>query len=93
MIIGIISVDLHIPDSQSLKDKRQVVKSLISRTRNKFNVSMAEIGGQDKWQRALIGIVSVGNEKRFVNQVLDRVMNFIRSVPFVNLIGYQIEFL
>lgn len=93
MIVGILSVSLQVPASQSLKDKRQVVKSIIEKTKNRFNVAVAEIGDHELWQRALIGIVTIANEKKFVNQVLDKVLNFIRSNPFINLIDYQIEIL
>lgn len=93
MIIGILSVSVFIPGSQSLKDKRQVIKSLMEKTRNRFNVAIAEIGDQDLWQKASFGIVCVANEKKHVNQVLDKVLNFIRSIPLVSLIDYQIEIL
>jgi uncharacterized protein YlxP (DUF503 family) len=93
MIVGILSVSVHIPGSQFLKDKRQVIKSLIEKTRNRFNVAMAEIGDQDLWQKALFGVVCIANEKKIVNQMLDKVLNFIRSVPLISLIDYQIEIL
>ncbi|MHB8482097.1 MAG: DUF503 domain-containing protein [Nitrospiria bacterium] len=93
MIIGVLSVRLHIPGSHSLKDKRQAIKSVIERTKNKFNVAVAEIGDNDLWQRAVLGIVCVGNEKKIVNQIIDNVLNFIRSFPFIALIDFQIEIL
>lgn len=93
MIVGILSVSLQVPGSQSLKDKRQVIKSLIEKTKNRFNVAVAEIGDQELWQRALIGIVTIANDKKFVNQVLDKVLNFVRSNPIIHLIDYQIEIL
>ncbi|MBI1820511.1 MAG: DUF503 domain-containing protein [Nitrospirae bacterium] len=93
MIIGILSVSIHIPGSQSLKDKRQVIKSVMERTRNKFNVAIAEIGDNNLWQKAVLGIVCIGNEKKFINQVIDSVLNFIRSFPSLSLIDFQIELL
>ncbi|MFI5304636.1 MAG: DUF503 domain-containing protein [Nitrospiria bacterium] len=93
MIVGILSVSVHIPHSQSLKDKRQVIKSLIEKTRNNFNVAIAEIGDQDLWQKAILGIVCVANEKKIINQMLDKVLNFIRSTPVIHLIDFQIEIL
>lgn len=93
MIIGILSVSVHIPGSQSLKDKRRVIKSLIEKTRNRFNVAIAEIGEHDLWQKSLFGIVCIANEKKFVNHLLDKVLNYIRSVPLISLIDYQIEIL
>lgn len=93
MILGILSVRLHIPESRSLKDKRQVIKSLLAKIRNKFNVSVAEIDDNDLWQQAVIGIAAIGNEKRFINGVLDQVLNHIRSLPLVQLVDFQIEIL
>ena len=92
-MIGILSVSLHIPGSQSLKDKRQVIKSVIERTRNKFNVAIAEIDDNDLWQRAVLGMVCIGNEKKIVNQIIDKTLNFIRSFPLIALIDFQIEIL
>ena len=74
MIVGICTVELFIPDGQSLKSKRQVVKSLKDRIRDKFNVSVAEVGEQDLWQKAVLGIACVANETAYVNQVLDQVL-------------------
>jgi uncharacterized protein YlxP (DUF503 family) len=84
---------LFIPDGQSLKSKRQVVKSLKDRLRDKFNVSVAEVGGQDLWQKAVLGIACVANESAYVNQVLDQVLNQIRSVPMVEIVQSRIELL
>lgn len=91
MIIGICTVVLFIPDKNSLKGKRQVVKSIKDRVKSKYNVSIAEVDGQDLWQKAVLGIAFVGNEKKFVNQVLDSVLGFIRSTPLVEVIDYKIE--
>ena len=93
MIVGVCTVELFIPDGQSLKSKRQVVKSLKDRLRNKFNVSVAEVGGQDLWQKAVLGIACVANETAYVNQVLDQVLNQIRSVPMVEIVQSRIELL
>jgi uncharacterized protein YlxP (DUF503 family) len=93
MIIGILSLRIHIPGSLSLKDKRQVIKSIMERTRNRFNVAVAEIDDQDLWQKAVIGVVCIANEKKFINQMLDKVLNFVRSFPAIHLIDFQIEIL
>jgi len=93
MIIGLCTVELYLPDSQSLKAKRQVLLSVKDRVRDRFNVSIAEVGDQDLWQIAVLGIACVANEQKHVNQVLDQTVNLIRSVPMVDLIQCQIEFL
>ncbi|MEK7279056.1 MAG: DUF503 domain-containing protein [Nitrospirota bacterium] len=91
MIIGICTIVLFIPDKNSLKGKRQVVKSIKDRVKSKYNVSIAEVDDQDLWQKTVLGIAFVGNEKKFVNQVLDSVLGFIRSTPLVEIIDYKIE--
>jgi uncharacterized protein YlxP (DUF503 family) len=72
--------------NRSLKAKRQTLKSLIQRIKSRFNnVSVAEVGSHDLWQKATIGISFVGNESRFVNSVLDRVTQFIESTGVVEM--------
>ena len=93
MIVGLCTVELYLPESQSLKAKRQVLLSVKDRVRDRFNVSIAEVGDQDLWQKAVLGIASVANERKHVNQVLDQVVNLIRSIPMVDLIQCHIEFL
>lgn len=93
MIVGLCTVELYIPDGHSLKAKRQVLLSLKDRLRDKFNVSVAEVGEQDLWQKAVLGIACVANEGKHVNQVLDQAVNVIRSVPLVELVQVRIELL
>jgi uncharacterized protein YlxP (DUF503 family) len=93
MIVGVCTVELYLPDGHSLKDKRQILSSLKERIRGKFNVSVAEVGEQDLWQKAILGIACVANEGAHVNQVLDQVLNVIRSVPPVELVQSRIELL
>lgn len=93
MIVGLCTVELYIPDGHSLKAKRQVILSLKDRLRDKFNVSVAEVGDQDLWQKAVLGMACVANEGAFVNQVLDQAVNLIRSVPMVEVVRVQIEML
>ena len=72
-------MDLVLRDNHSLKEKRRVVKSIIGRVKSKFNVSIAEVGNQDVWQSAQIGFCIAGNEKRFINSSLDKVIYFIEE--------------
>jgi uncharacterized protein len=74
-VIGVLTFDLHIEDAHSLKDKRSVVKGLKDRLRRRFNVAVAEIGGQDTWQRAVVAAVTVSNEHEFAQKVLQAVEN------------------
>lgn len=91
MLIGTCRLELIIPESRSLKNKRQVLKSLKDRIRNKFNVSVAEIDHQDLWQRSTIGIAMVANEYSFIDRALSQILNHIHSEPRINVIDYGIE--
>ena len=94
MNVGICRVGLRLPENSSLKGKRRVLKSIITRVRSKFNVSMAEIDDQDIWQRATLGICCVSNDKRYVNEVLSKVVNLIVDGRFdVEILDYEIEIL
>jgi uncharacterized protein YlxP (DUF503 family) len=92
MNVGVCRVHLRLPENMSLKGKRQVLKSITSRVRNKFNVAVAEVDDNDMWQLATIGICCVSNNKRYTNQVLSRVVNFITSSRFeIEILDYEIE--
>lgn len=82
---------MRLLESDSLKDKRRVVKSIKDRVRNKFNVSIAEIDALDKWQWATLGVACVSNDSRFANSVLSNVVNLIEEVDLVELMDYEIE--
>jgi uncharacterized protein YlxP (DUF503 family) len=71
--IGVLTLEMRVEDSHSLKDKRHVVKGLKDRLRHKFNVSVAEIDGQDSWQRAVVAAVTVSGDRIRAEQVLQAV--------------------
>jgi uncharacterized protein len=79
MTVGIARVTLFVAGSHSLKDKRSVVRRVKDLVRRKFNVSVAEVGDNDVWQRAVVGLALVGNERRFVESSLDEVLAFVRG--------------
>ncbi|MBI3811594.1 MAG: DUF503 domain-containing protein [Nitrospirae bacterium] len=93
MIIGICTVELFLPESGSLKDKRQVIKSLKDRLKQRFNISISEVDDQDLWQKAVLGVACVGNRKDFINEVLDKVIGAIRGTPSVEITDYRLELL
>jgi uncharacterized protein YlxP (DUF503 family) len=93
MTVGICHLALYFPESGSLKQKRSLLKSLIVRVRNKFNVSVSEVGDQDLWQRALIGVAVVSNESRYANQVLSKVVNLVEAEDRLELLDYTLEML
>jgi len=77
MYIGILSVELHFPGSQNLKQKRRILKSLCDRLRNQFNIAIAEVDGNDFWQRGRIGITSVSNESPHLDRMFTTITSFI----------------
>lgn len=94
MHIGVLRIQLHLPNSHSLKGKRQIIKSLTIQIRNRFNVSVAEIDDRDSWQSATIGITTAGTDKAHTNEVLSRVINFISNGYFdAVMLSYEIELL
>lgn len=93
MIVGILQIDLFLSDSQSLKEKRMILKSLKSRLRNNFNVAVSELDFEEKWQRALLGIVSIGNEKRALDARLASVVEFVNRDKSVEVVDYSTELL
>ncbi|HUX85616.1 MAG TPA: DUF503 domain-containing protein [Chloroflexota bacterium] len=79
MIVGSLILRLHLPTSESLKAKRQVVKSLTARFANQFGVAAAEVGELDLWQIAELGIATVANEQSQVERVLDSVVRYVEE--------------
>jgi hypothetical protein len=93
MFVGVLQVDLLIRGNTSLKGKRQVLRSIKDRTRQKFNVSIAEVDNNDLWQRATLGICCASNDKLHANRVLSEVVNFIEGNFPTELLDYSIEIL
>ena len=93
LIVGLLTIDLFIPSSASLKDKRLVIKSIKDKVRHKFNVSIAEVDFQDKWQRARLGVVQVGNDYTFIEKNMNSIFKLIESVYTVEIINHSFEFL
>src|ERR1700759_4498793 len=79
MTIGIARVTMFVAGSHSLKEKRSVVRRVKDLVQQKFNVSIAEVGDNDVWQRGVIGLALVGNDRRFVESQLDEVLAFVRG--------------
>jgi uncharacterized protein YlxP (DUF503 family) len=79
MTVGIARVTLFLGEAHSLKEKRMVLRRIKDLTRNKFNVSLAQVSEDDRWQRAVLGIALVGSDRRFAESALDEVLRFIRG--------------
>jgi hypothetical protein len=79
MIVGTLTIQLHLFGINSLKDKRHIVKSVIERLKNRFNVSVAEVDCNDSKTTALVGVAVVSNDRRFLEEQLDKVVSFMRN--------------
>ncbi|HSW35126.1 MAG TPA: DUF503 domain-containing protein [Candidatus Limnocylindrales bacterium] len=95
MVIGIrvavCVLELHIPMAGSLKAKRQVIKSLIQRLRNHFNISIAEVGNQDLWQRAELGVAAVCYNGAGADSIMERIFSYIEQENNVSIISCRKE--
>ena len=92
MTVGVLQLDLSISDAMSLKDKRRVIKSLKDRIAHGHNVSIAEVGALDEHRRSIIGLAMVSNDKRYVEGALSKLVDFVKMVPQVSVIDYQMDF-
>jgi uncharacterized protein YlxP (DUF503 family) len=91
MTIGSLSFELNIPEAFSLKDKRRILKSLKDRIKNKFNVSVAEVGHKDIWNRALLVVVNVSDSSVHVDKQLSEVVNFVEQIHDISIIQIKLE--
>ncbi len=91
MWLGAAAVELHVHASQSLKEKRGVVRSISQRLRNHFNVAVAEVGGQGTWQRAVLGLAVVGGDAVVLRRVLEEAVDFIENLHLAELLNSEIE--
>ncbi len=91
MLVSTLKVDLLLRESRSLKDRRRVLNSLKGRIRSKFNVSIADVGGQDSWHRAVLGVAVVSNDGRFANEMLSKVLRLIESEPRVEVVEQVLD--
>lgn len=93
MIIGACSLKLIIYEAHSLKEKRHIIKSIISKLQTRFNISISEIDLNDSWQSSIIGFACVTNDAQHANQILSNVIKFIDSDNRVEIIKYDFEIL
>jgi uncharacterized protein YlxP (DUF503 family) len=91
-VIGLCTLDLFMGEANSLKDKRRILKSMLERIRSRFNVSIAEVGQQDLWQRSTVAFVCVSNERAHADQMLSAVVRFMEQMD-AQITSYQTEIL
>ena len=93
MPVGLLTLELHIAEAQSLKDKRQVIRSLKDRLRNHFNVAVAELDFEDVWQRSVVGVVTLSNEEHHVEEALQKVLAEADRILGPLLVAHAVDFL
>ena len=93
MPIGLLTLEIYIPDARSLKDKRQVLRSLKDRLRRQFNIAIAELDHQETWQRALVGVVTISGDTRHLEDSLEKVANESERLLGRDLVGSTVEVL
>jgi uncharacterized protein len=93
MAVGLLTLELHLTEAQSLKDKRQVLRSLKDRLRQHFNVAVAELDFEDTWQRSVVGVVTLSNEEQHVEEALQKVLAEADRILGPLLIAHTVDFL
>jgi uncharacterized protein YlxP (DUF503 family) len=91
MIVGAAIVEIRIHGSRSLKQRRGVVRSITQRVSNRYNLSIAEVGGQDSWQRAELGLCSAGSDRQRVRSLIESAVAFIEELHLAEIIAVDIE--
>lgn len=93
MPVGLLTLELHIAEAQSLKDKRQVLRSLKEHLRAHYNVAVAELDFEDTWQRSVIGVVTLSNEERHVEEMLQKILAEADRILGPALISHAVDLL
>ena len=91
MVVGTLKIEFYLADNRSLKGKRKVVRSMVDKVKSRFNVSIAEVGSNDKWQKIELGISAVGNDRRHIDSSLNHVLGFIESLYLAEIMNTEIE--
>ena len=91
MVVGLGTITFRLHDCRSLKGKRKIVKSIISRLRNNFNLSVAEVGSNDIYQKAVIGFSLVGNNRKVINSKIDKIFNLAEELNLAEIIDSEME--
>lgn len=90
MLIASCEFKLYLPGAFTLKDKRKTIKSLLQKSKNKFNFSAAEVDGQDYIQTAILGVAAVGNDYQYLQSVMDKYRDFLESFPEFSLVDFNL---
>ncbi len=93
MVVGVLTLELHLGEADSLKGKRKILKSLLERLKHRFNISVAEVGRQDSWQYSTVGISAVSGDMAHMQRILAAVVRFVESHSGVEILDLQRELL
>jgi uncharacterized protein len=91
MVVGTLKIILHLHDNRSLKGKRKIVRSMVDKVKHKFNVSIAEVGSNDKWQRIELGISAVGNDRRHIDASLNNILGYMDALYLAEIVDSSVE--
>jgi hypothetical protein len=91
MVVGSLKIEFRLTDNRSLKGKRKVVRSMVDKVKSRFNVSIAEVGSNDKWQKIELGISAVGNDRRHIDSSLNHILSFLESLYLAQIVRTEME--
>ena len=91
MVVGCMKIEFRLVDNRSLKGKRKVVRSMIDKVKARFNVSISEIGSNDKWQKIELGISAVANDRRHIDSSLNHVQGYLESLYLAQIVKIEVE--
>jgi len=91
MFVGVSQILMHLPENHSLKGKRRVIRQIVDRVKNRFNISIAEVGTQDHWQMIQLGVCKVGLNRNKVRAEIDKVVSFINDMNLTEIIDTEVE--
>jgi len=91
MVVGTLKIEFRLFDNRSLKGKRKIVRSMVDKVRNKFNMSIAEVGSNDRWQKIELGVSAIGNDRRHIDSSLNSVLRFLDSLCLAQIVDTEME--
>ena len=91
MVVGTLKIEFRLFDNRSLKGKRKVVRSMVDQVKAQFNVSIAEVGSNDKWQKIELGISAIGNDRRHIDSSLNHILEFLDSLYLAQIVNTEMD--
>jgi len=91
MVVGTLKIEFRLFDNRSLKGKRKVVRSMVDKVKARFNVSIAEVGANDKWQKIELGISAVGNDRRHIDSSLNHILGYLDSLCLAEIVNTEMD--